>query len=69
MDPISYTEAQFIFNSKNIKQAIIKMFLSQAYSEQFKEINFSWYKSLSNSKILDDIFSIKRKAVEKQWIT
>ena len=45
------------------------MFLTQIYAELFDDVNIQWHTSLSTDNILNDLFAIKKKAVEQHWLT
>jgi hypothetical protein len=45
------------------------MFLGEILKDNYERVERTWYKELSDAKILDDIFAIKRKAIEQQWVT
>lgn len=44
------------------------MFLSQIHKDNFQNIATSWHSALKATKIVEDVFAVKRKMVEEQWV-
>jgi hypothetical protein len=66
-DGIDYCDIIHLITEKSIKQNAIRAFLQEMYGNNTEDINRNWKLKLKEEKILDDVCSIKRKAVEQQW--
>lgn len=63
-ESLEYCDFIYLILDKNINLNAIKAFLNELYSSNSDNIHNNWKEKLTDAQILNDIYSIKKKAIE-----